>query len=420
MSTIREDLSHTISETEPETPRLVTGAARRPERKPPRGMRHMLSLDDFEPRARKYLPRPIFGYISGGSETNASLRQNREAFNELSFLPRVLVSTKGRNQKTTLMGQTYDLPFGLAPMGGTALAAYDGDAVFAATAAELNIPMIQSGASLTPLERIKQVGRTAWFQAYLPGDKPFITRLVERVERAGFETLALTVDVPVMANRENNVRNGYSSPLKPTPRLMWDCAIRPRWLFGTFLRACMTRGMPHLENMGFDRIPILSTNLERPSVPRDALAWEHLEHMRKMWKGKLVVKGVIAPQDVRICRDIGCDGVMMSNHGGRQLDYTASPLRVLPAALKEAGDMALILDSGIRRGTDVLKALALGAKFVFVGRPFLYAATIAGADGLRHAVKLLREEIDRDMAMMGITNPSQITRDFLCPTTGLI
>ena len=129
---------------------------------------------------------------------------------------------------------------------------------------------------------------------------------------------------------------------------------------------------------------------------------------------------MIAPQDVRICRDIGCDGVMMSNHGGRQLDYTASPLRVLPAALKEAGDMALILDSGIRRGTDVLKALALGAKFVFVGRPFLYAATIAGADGLRHAVKLLREEIDRDMAMLGITNPSQISRDFLCPTKGLL
>jgi L-lactate dehydrogenase (cytochrome) len=380
----------------------------------------MLSLDDFEAAAKKYLPRPIFGYISGGSETNASLRANREAFDELSFLPRVLVSTRERNQKTTLMGKTYDLPFGLPPMGGTALAAYNGDIVFAKTAAELNIPMIQSGASLTPLEEVRAVGRTAWFQAYLPGEKPFITKLVERVERGGFDTLVLTVDVPVMANRENNVRNGYSSPLKPTPRLMWDCATRPQWLFGTWLRTIMNRGMPHLENMGFDRIPIMSMSMERPSHPRDALAWEHLEHMRKIWKGKLLIKGVLSPQDVRICRETGLDGVMVSNHGGRQLDGTVAPLRVLPGVVAEAGDMAVILDSGVRRGTDVLKALALGAHFVFVGRPFLYAATIAGADGLHHAIGLLRDEVNRNMAMLGITNPSDITREFLCPSKGLL
>src|SRR5688572_8924557 len=356
----------------------------------PRGLRNILCLDDFEPAAQKVLPRPIFGYISGGVETDSSLRGNRSAFQELHFLPRILVSTRGRTQKRTVLGRTYDLPFGFPPMGGTALAAFEGDRVLARTAAQLNIPMIQSGASLTPLEKLKEVGPTAWFQAYLPGSPEVITPLVERAQRAGFETLVLTVDVQVSANRENNFRNCYSSPLKPSLRLAWDTAIRPRWLFGTFLRTVQRYGMPHLENMGFERIPVLSGNMERPRLARDGLAWEHVELMRRIWKGKLVLKGVLAPADIRIARESGVDGIMVSNHGGRQLDGTVAPLRMLPAVKSEAGNMSIMMDSGIRRGTDVLKALALGADFVFIGRPFLYAATIAGDDGVLHAVKLLR------------------------------
>jgi L-lactate dehydrogenase (cytochrome) len=384
----------------------------------PRVLKRMLSLEDFEAEARGLLPRPIFGYISGGSETNASLRGNRAAFDEYAFMPRVLIGTRGRTQKTTLLGRTYDLPFGFAPMGGTSLAAYEGDIVFARVAADLNIPMIQSGASLTRLEEVKEVGRTAWFQAYLPGEASVITPLVERAQDAGFDTLALTVDVPVMANRENNVRNGYSTPLRPTPRMMWDCAIRPRWLFGTFVRTLMNRGMPHLENMGDQRVPIMSSTVERRRHLRDGLCWEHLELMRRTWKGKLIVKGVLAPADVRIARESGADGVVISNHGGRQLDGTVAPLRALPGAVAEAGNMAVMMDSGVRRGTDVLKALALGAHFVFVGRPFLYSAAIAGEPGLRHAARLLKEEIDRNMAMLGIASPSEMTRELLVPSRG--
>ena len=381
----------------------------------PRGLRNILCLDDFEPAAQKWLPRPIFGYISGGVETDSSLRGNRSAFQELHFVPRILVSTRGRTQKRTVLGRTYDLPFGFPPMGGTALAAYEGDRVLARNAAKLNIPMIQSGASLTPLEKLKEVGPTAWFQAYLPGSPDIITPLVERAQRAGFETLVLTVDVQVAANRENNFRNGYSSPLKPSLRLAWDGAIRPRWLFGTFLRTIQKHGMPHLENMGFERIPVLSGNMERPRLARDGLSWEHVELMRRLWKGKLVLKGVLAPQDIKIARESGVDGIMVSNHGGRQLDGTVAPLRMLPAVKAEAGNMSIMLDSGIRRGTDVLKALALGADFVFVGRPFLYAATIGGDDGVQHAVKLLREEIDRNMAMLGIKSLDEMTKDLLIP-----
>jgi L-lactate dehydrogenase (cytochrome) len=305
-------------------------------------------------------------------------------------------------------------------MGGTSLAAYDGDMVLARTAADLNIPMIQSGASLTRLEEVKTVGRTAWFQAYLPGEASIITPLVERAQNAGFETLVLTVDVPVMANRENNVRNGYSTPLRPTPRMMWDCAIRPRWLLGTFLRTIMNRGMPHLENMGDQRVPIMSRTAERRRHLRDSLAWEHLELMRKVWKGKLVVKGVLAREDVKIARESGADGVIVSNHGGRQLDGTIAPLRAIPGAVAEKGNMSIMMDSGVRRGTDVLKALALGADFVFIGRPFLYAASIAGEPGLRHAVRLLREEIDRNMAMLGIASLDEMRRELLVPSRGAL
>ncbi len=378
-------------------------------------LREILCLEDFEAPARSFLPRPIFGFISGGVESNASRDGNRAAFSEYAFLPRVLVNTRARNQKTTLFGRTYDLPFGFPPMGGTALAAYDGDIVLAKAAADLNTVMIQSGAALTTMERVKEAGPTAWFQAYLPGDPSIITPVVERAARAGFEVLALTVDVQVSSNRENNVRTGFSSPLKPTPRLAWDCMLRPGWTLGTFARTVMTRGMPHIENMGFERMPVLG-NLERPRLARDALAWEHVELMRKLWKGKLVLKGVLSPQDVRMARECGVDGIMVSNHGGRQLDFTVAPLRMLPAVKAEAGNMAIMLDSGVRRGTDVLKALALGADFVFVGRPFLYAATIAGEAGVHHGATLLRDEISRNMAMLGINSLAEMKRELLVPS----
>jgi L-lactate dehydrogenase (cytochrome) len=294
-----------------------------------------------------------------------------------------------------------------------------GDTVLAKVAAQLNTIMIQSGASLTPMERVREVGPTAWFQAYLPGDPQIITPLVERAQRAGFEVLVLTVDVQVTANRENNVRAGYSSPLKPTPRLAWDCMLRPRWLIGNFGRTVLNHGMPHLENMGFPRLPILGY-AERPRWARDGLSWEHVELMRRIWKGKLVLKGVLSKEDIRIARESGVDGIMVSNHGGRQLDYTVAPLRMLPSIVSEARGMTIMMDSGIRRGTDVLKALALGAQFVFVGRPFLYAASIAGEDGVRHGAALLREEISRDMAMLGISSLAEMKPDRLVPARGPI
>jgi L-lactate dehydrogenase (cytochrome) len=393
------------------------GPAVRPQPAQPRSLRRILALDDFEDAARRVIPRPIFGYVTGGVETNASLRANRAVWDEIAFVPKTLVDTSGRTPKTTLFGHPYDAPFGIAPMGGTAMAAYQGDVVLARAAAAANIPMILSGASLTPLERVRQAGPTAWFQAYLPGDADPITQLVERVARAGFDTFVLTVDVQVSANRENNVRSGFHTPLRPSLRLAWDGIVRPRWLFGMLLRTLWLHGMPHFENMG-RRVPLISRTAAREAGRRDKLSWRHLEQIRHLWKGRFVVKGILDGEDARIARESGVDGIIVSNHGGRQLDGTVAPLRVLPGIAAQAGGMTVMMDSGVRRGTDVLKALALGAQFVFLGRPFLYAAAIAGEPGVRHAVQLLLDEIDRDMALLGINSLAEMRRELLTTARG--
>jgi L-lactate dehydrogenase (cytochrome) len=384
----------------------------------PPALRMMLALEDFEAPARSYIPRPIHGYVSGGVESNVTLGWNRSAFEDIALVPRMLVGVSQRSQKTELFGRSYDSPFGIAPMGGTSLAGYEGDLALARAAKANNIPMILSGASLTPLEKVRAASpHNSWFQAYLPGEEQAITELVERVAKAGYDTLVLTVDIPVGSNRENNVRNGYNAPLRPSLRLALQCLAHPRWLLGTALRTYFTTGMPHFENMG-KRTPLVSSTAVRERANRDHLNWEHVALMRRLWKGKLIIKGILAREDAVIAREYGADGIIVSNHGGRQLDTATSPLRVLPGIVAASGDMTVMMDSGFRRGTDVLKALALGAKFVFVGRPMLYAAAVAGETGVSHAVRLLRDEIDRDMAMLGTNTISEVTRACLMDARG--
>ena len=380
----------------------------------PRSLRRYLSLDDFEASARRLLPKFLYGYISGAAETDAALADNRRAFEEYGFVPRVLRDVSGRDQTTTLFGKTYAAPFGIPPMGSAALCAYRGDVVLTRAAAAINVPMCLSASSLITLEDVRRENPAAWYQAYLAGDDARIEPLVDRVAAAGYDTFVVTADVPVPPNRENNIRNGFQVPLAITPRVAWDTATHPHWLFGTWARTVMNYGMPHFENMDAQRgPPVLAKNLMRNIGKRDQLAWKHVELIRKRWKGKLVVKGLIAPADARIARDSGVDGVIVSNHGGRQLDGTVSSLRTLPEIAADAGAMTVMLDGGIRRGTDVLKALALGAKFVFIGRPLLYAAVIGGEAGVQRALTLLRDEIDRDMALLGIRNIGEISSDLV-------
>lgn len=399
----------------------ASSKASRPGSDGARRLRRVLALDDFEAAARSFLPRPIFGYVSGGSETCATLRDNRAAFSEWAMLPQTLVDVSARSQKRSLFGIDYSSPFGISPVGFSALSAYRGDLVLAQSAQRAGIPMIMSGASLIRLEDVAAAAPGMWFQAYLPGDAETILAMLDRIEQAGIGTLVLTVDMPVVSNRENNLRNGFSAPLNPTPRLAWDGLVRPRWTFGTFLRTILRQGMPHFENSTVERGPaIVARNVARHMPNRDRLDWSHVDLIRRRWTGRFVLKGILTAGDALKARDRGVDGIIVSNHGGRQMDCLPSPLRVLPAIADAVGGrMPVMLDSGVRRGTDVLKALALGADFVFLGRPFIYAAAIAGEAGVAHAYRLLAEEIDRDMALLGITALSKLSGSHLMRIAGV-
>jgi L-lactate dehydrogenase (cytochrome) len=380
----------------------------------PARLGHLLSLDDFERAARQHLPAPVFAYICGAVERNHTLHANTASFAQYEFVPRMLVDMSRRTTAATLFGKRWAAPFGIAPMGICALSGYRGDLVLARGAAAENIPMIVSGSSLIRLEDIVQANPDAWFQAYLPGDEPNIVALVERVRDAGYRTLVVTVDSSIASNRENNVRAGFSTPLRPSLSLAWQGLTHPRWLFGTFLKTIALHGMPHFENNYARRgAPILSANVQRDFSDRGHLTWEHLRMIRRMWPGQLVIKGILDARDARIAVECGADGIIVSNHGGRQLDGTVAPLRVLPAIVAACPGVPVMVDSGFRRGTDVLKALALGAKFVFVGRPFNYAASVAGEAGVRKAATLLREEVSRDMAMLGVNALGELDASYL-------
>ena len=380
----------------------------------PRPLRGIHALDDFEAAARRHLPRPIFGYVAGAAETGASNRDNRAAFDELRFLPRVLNNVAGRSQKKMLFGREWNAPFGIAPMGVSALTAHRGDLVLAESAARAGIPMIMSGSSLTRMEDVARAAPESWFQAYLPPTPERIESLVDRVARAGFGTLVVTVDTAVRGNVENYARAGFTSPLRPDLALLWQGLTHLRWTFGTFLRTLATTGMPHFENNDTDkRTPIVARSVVRDFSGRAHLDWAAMRRIRDQWRGRLVLKGILHPGDAQRARDAGMDGVILSNHGGRQLDGAVSPLRAIEAARLAVGDLPMMVDSGFRRGSDVLKALALGADFVFVGRPFNYANAIAGAAGVAHAVEILSREIDADLGLLGVNGLAELDQRHL-------
>ncbi|MDN3520445.1 alpha-hydroxy acid oxidase [Halomonas ramblicola] len=374
-----------------------------------RRLARIFCLDDFEPAARRHLPRPLYGYVAGAAESNASYRDNRAVFDEYGFRHRVLRDVSGRESSLELLGRRYAAPFGIAPMGISSLTGYRGDLAQARAAERAGIPMILSGSSLIRLEEVVEAAPGTWFQAYLPADSSRIAALVDRVAQAGVETLVVTVDSAVVPNRENNLRNGFRTPLRPDLRLLRDGLTHPTWSLGTFLRTLLRHGMPHFENNAAERgAALLSRHATRDFSGREHLDWSELCRIRRQWRGHLVIKGLLHPEDVAIAREQGADGVILSNHGGRQLDGAVSPMRALPQAMEVAGNMAVMIDSGFRRGTDVIKALALGVRCAFIGRPFNYAAAIGGEAGVDHAIRLLVSEIRADMGMLGITRLAEL------------
>lgn len=382
--------------------------AQLPSPQPAREMRHpqIYNLHDFQGLARRKLPKSLYAYISNGAEDEASMRWNREAFERFEFLPRMLVDVSRRSQAIELFGEPYASPFGISPVGLGALYSFDGDVRLASAARDRNVPYVLSGASLTRLERVAEHAPGMWFQAYLPGDRQEIRRLLDRASAAGIKKLVITVDIPVSVNPDRYARYGFSSPLRPSVDLFWQGVTRPGWTLGTFARSLLSHGMPHLENWRADRgNPVLSRTLQKDVKNRDNFTWEHIRIAREYWKDTLIVKGVMCAQDAVLAREVGADGVIVSNHGGRQADGVAASLDALEDVVKAVPDLVVMMDGGIRRGSDVLKALGLGARCVFAGRPFNFALAADGTEGVHRAISLLREEIDRTMAHIGITHP---------------
>jgi len=397
----------------PTAPAPVT-ALKRPQTTVPARFRDILALDDFERHARPHLPKMIHQYVAGAVETGSSMQNGFAGYRDYGFLPHALVNTARRSPETELFGHTYDVPFGIGPLGGAAFVAYRADIRLAKAARQRNMPMILSASSLIKLEDVIAANPDAWFQAYLAGDQNRIDRLLNRVETAGYKTLVVTADTPILGNREHNIRSGFSMPIRVTPRVAFQSATHPRWLLGVVARTFLQHGAPHFENTEAERgPPMMSSASVRNTTARDELSWKHIEAIRKRWKGPMVIKGLISPHDARLAREHGVDGIILSNHGGRQLDHAMGPLQVLPEIAADKGDMKVIVDGGIRRGSDVIKAMALGADFVLMGRPFLFAAAVGGQAGVEHAHHVLREEISRNMAMMGVNRLSELDASFV-------
>jgi L-lactate dehydrogenase (cytochrome) len=366
-------------------------------------------LEDLEDLAESYLPRALWEFGSAGAENNVSRDGNRQVFDDIWLQPRILNDVSQRSIQRNLFGKPKAMPFGISPMGAAAMFGFEADLNFARATKAANIPFIMSGSALVPMEKVVEANSEVWFQAYVDADRASLSALIDRVWQAGIRNLVVTVDVPVPGNRGATLRRGFEYPMRPNFNIAVDGLTHPRWLIGTFLRTLMASGMPHIENYGTGRgIPIISANAPQRKHVRDALDWQDIKWLRDKWKGKLLLKGVLSPQDARTAAASGLDGIFVSNHGGRMLDTAVPPLLVLPEIAAEKGQMAILFDSGVRRGVDVVKALALGADFVFIGRPFLYAAALGEQEGIAFTIELLAAEIDRTIALLGCTDLEEI------------
>jgi L-lactate dehydrogenase (cytochrome) len=376
-------------------------------------LNEILSVHDFEALARGRLPRSIFAFVQAGSEDGEALKANLDAWSRWAFKPRTLVDVSSRSQSVELFGRSFASPFGIAPMGGAVVCGWRADLNLATAARDAGIPFILSGAATTPLEAVMEAAPGTWFQAYLSHDMARIDALLDRLERARVEVLVVTTDVAVMGNRENALRAGFSLPPRLTPQLVWDGVSHPHWLVSAMFRTLVRDGIPRQANFEAEPGASILARKVSPGDRRSRLGWEHIRHIRRRWNGPLVLKGVLSVEDARLALANGADGLILSNHGGRQLSSAVSPLEVLPEIRQAAPDMAIMIDGGLRRGGDVLKARALGADMAFLGRPFLYAVSVAGHAGVLKAAAILRQEIDRDLALLGEPSVSGLNAESL-------
>lgn len=359
------------------------------------------SIDDLRRLARRRLPRAVFDFFDGGAEDESTLRANRAAFERRRLLPRVLNDVAAVDTSTELLGRRSPLPIAIAPTGAVGFGWPGGDVAIARAAAELGLPYVLSTTATASIERIaREAPGRHWFQAYVLRDAAFFERLVQRALDADYEALMITVDLPVGGKRERDFRNGFSIPFRFTPRNVWDFACHPGWV-----ARIARHGMPALENLAGMAAANRSASAIASSVGRNydpSFDWERLQRLRDRWPRKLIVKGLSHAQDAERLVALGCDAISVSNHGGRQLDGAIASLDALPAVVAAvAGRIPVFVDGGVRRGGDIVKARALGAQAVLVGRATLYGVCAAGLPGARRALAILQDELARSLQLCG-------------------
>ena len=381
--------------------------------------RTALNIDDLRRMARRRLTKALFEFADRGSEDEVAMRDNRAALDRIKLLPRVLEDVSGRDPSVTLFGKRHAMPVLIGPTGIAGWVWYRAEIAMARAAADAGVPFTLSSSANTPMETVlAEGGGTQWYQLYVWRDAEAALVTAARARDAGFEALVVTVDSPTYNNRESDIRNGAVYPPRVTMQSAIDSMRHPRWLFGTLGRYVLAeRGMP-----GFPNIHVPSGQSGSYSagagagflVRNDSLTWDYVCRLRDLWPRTLIIKGILHPDDAVRAADCGADGIFVSNHAGNVLDSAPPPIDVLPHIAAAVGDrLTIIVDSGFRRGSDVLKAMALGADAVAIGRPSLYGVGAAGEPGVRRALAIFDAEIRRTMGNLGLRDIASLTRDYV-------
>ncbi|MFW2542248.1 alpha-hydroxy acid oxidase [Primorskyibacter sp. 2E107] len=370
------------------------------------------SIEDLRQIARRRIPRFAFDLVDGGAESERNLRRNSEAFEEVELTPRYMVDVSEIDTRTTLFGTNYALPFAMAPIGMLNAFWPDADLTLARLCKRENIPYVASSASSTTLERLAEAAEgNGWFQLYVSSDPSVTDGLIARAEAADYEVMMVTADVPAAGKRDRDIRNQLAVPFRFTPEVVVQCALNPTWAL-TSLR----HGTPNVANYA-DLLQQATSYAEvQKTLITPGFSWESLKELRARWRGKLLVKGILHHDDAVRCAEIGCDGIVVSNHGGRQVAFGPATADVLPAiAGAVAGRMSVLVDSGIRRGADLIRAKALGADFAMTGRALAYGVGAGGNAGAERAMEILKLELVRALGQLGAPSinavgPADLTR----------
>lgn len=373
------------------------------------------NIADLRDRARRRLPRGIWEYAERGVEDETGMARNRAAFERVTFRPRVLRGVHAVDTSSEIFGRTAPFPLALAPTGAAGLLWYQGDLALARAAAAAGVPFTISSASTMDLEQIAVAGGRLWFQLYYWEDRSLSHAVVDRAHDLGCEALFVTLDMPVPPNREYIQRNGFGTPFRLNARNTRDVLLHPRWLAGVMGRYALSGGIPSQANLP-DRLRAKVTKGAPPGAlfKQDDLDWDAVKALRDRWPGKFVLKGILHPEDAEKALELGADGLVVSNHGGRALDSSIATIDALPDIVAAVGGrLTIFLDSGVRRGSDVVKAIALGADAVLTGRAPLYGLAAAGEAGVARALTLLQSETARTMAMLGARTMAEVDQSLL-------